>query len=99
MKRAPPKYLFMSEKLLCPPMVGLGGISSVSGKWKNFISLHIESIHEKEKKSRKEKEAGRLNGNFMKLQEKTYIRTCGWGAQPSAARGVLKFERSLTPAV
>ena len=53
MKRAPPKYLFMSEKLLCPPMVGLGGISSVSGKWKNFISLHIESIDEKEKKAEK----------------------------------------------
>jgi hypothetical protein len=34
-------------------MVGLGGISSVSGKWKNFISLHIESIDEKEKKNEK----------------------------------------------
>lgn len=68
MKRAPPKYLFMSEKLLCPPMVGLGGISSVSGKWKNFISLHIESIDEKGKKSRKEKEAGRREPEW-KLHE------------------------------
>jgi hypothetical protein len=65
----------------------------------HFFAYRI-SRWEGKKKSRKEKEAGRReNGNFMKLQEKTYIRTCGWGAQPSAARGVLKFWRSLTPAV
>ena len=46
MKRAPPKYLLMSEKLLSSDGRGRGYIECVRGhitrKWKNFISLHID---------------------------------------------------------